>query len=243
MSNSRKTLFISDLHLAEHHPEITQQFYHLLANVDSQLDAIYILGDLFDAWIGDDEDTPFQREIISALRKATQKGLPIYFLWGNRDFFIGKKFLRETGCKKLRDEEKINLYGTPILLMHGDTLCTHDVMYLRARRISRIRFLQKLFLLLPLRLRKKIGDKARKKSQHVTQAKSPYIMDVVADTVEQSMSKHQVSYLIHGHTHRPGIHKFELNNNPAARFVLGAWHDGANGLIWYDTGEKRLIEL
>lgn len=243
MTNSRKTLFISDLHLAENQPEIAQQFYDLLANVDNQLDAIYILGDLFDAWVGDDEDTPFHREVISALRNATKKGLPIYFLWGNRDFFIGKKFLRESGCKKLRDEQKINLYGTPILLMHGDSLCTHDLAYLRARRISRIRFLQKLFLLLPLRWRQKIGEKARRQSKQVTQTKSMYVMDVVSDTVEKIMSKHQVSYLIHGHTHLPGVHAFDLNKKPASRFVLGAWHDGANGLIWYDSGVKKLIDL
>lgn len=243
MVNSRKTLFISDIHLAENEPKINQQFYQLLNNVDHALDAIYILGDLFDAWIGDDEDTPFHREVIAALRNATQKGLPIYFIWGNRDFLISEKFLQATGCQKLKDEEKIQLYGTSVLLMHGDSLCTNDIGYLRVRRMSRIPMIQRLFLLMPLRWRRKMRDKARAQSQQTTRDKPMYILDVVGDTVEKIMSKHQVSYLVHGHTHMPGVHVFDLDKKPAMRFVLGAWHDGANGLMWYESGEKELVKL
>src|SRR5579872_2380985 len=122
---SQKTLFISDLHLDSNQTAISTQFINLLENCDDSVDGLYILGDLFEAWIGDDDDTPFHREIMNALRNTTKKGIKIFFMHGNRDFLIGKKFLSATGCQLLKDEEQINLYGTPVLLMHGDTLCTN----------------------------------------------------------------------------------------------------------------------
>ena len=241
MADPRKTLFISDLHLEENRPDITAQFSQLLRNCDSSVDALYILGDLFEAWIGDDEDTPFHREIIHALKSATQKGLPIYFMYGNRDFLIGKKFLHATGCKLLADEEKISLYGTPVLLMHGDTLCTQDKAYLKARKKGRNRLLQFLFLLLPLNWRRNFADKMRAKSAQHTQSASHEMMDVTQREVERVMQKHAVRTLIHGHTHRPAFHSFSMNNSTATRIVLAAWHDRGSMLVWDQTGKKESL--
>lgn len=243
MTENRKTLFISDLHLEENQPKITQQFLQLLRNCDSSVDALYILGDLFEVWIGDDDDTPFHREIILALQSATQKGLPIYFLYGNRDFLIGKQFLRETGCKLLSDEEKIILYGTPLLLMHGDTLCTLDTAYLKARKKGRNRFLQMFFLFLPLSLRRFIANKMREKSNQHKQSTTFEMMDVTQDAVENVMLKHNVNYLIHGHTHRSGIHEFSINQTLAKRIVLAAWHDHGSIFQWDESGKSQFIDI
>ena len=243
MTANKKTLFISDLHLEENQPEITRQFLQLLAECDSTCDALYILGDLFEAWIGDDEDTPLHHQIIHALKSATDKGLSIYFLHGNRDFLIGKKFLRATGCKLLSDEEKIILYGIPVLLMHGDTLCTRDIAYLKARKKSRNHFLQFLFLSLPLTFRRKIADNMRKKSERYKENVSMEIMDVTQEEVERVMQKHHVYHLIHGHTHRPATHQFSLQQAKAERIVLPAWHGHGSVLIWDETGQKTLLDL
>ncbi|RDI46078.1 UDP-2,3-diacylglucosamine diphosphatase [Aquicella lusitana] len=241
MTPRRKTLFISDLHLQASQPEITRQFLALLNRCDASVDALYILGDLFEAWIGDDDDTPFHREIIDALRSATAHGLPIYFLPGNRDFLIGKKFLRETGCRVLADETKIRLYDTHALLMHGDTLCTRDTAYLRWRKLSHNPVLHTLFfLILPLRLRRHIANKMRVKSEHYTKNTLPEIMDVTQAEVERVMVKHGVTVLIHGHTHRPGMHSFTINGTPATRLVLGAWHHQGSVLVWDEAGRNEL---
>lgn len=239
----QKTLFISDLHLEENQPKITQQFLALLASCDASVDALYILGDLFEVWIGDDDDTPFHRSITEALHAATQRGLPIYLLYGNRDFLIGKKFLRDTGCQLLSDEEKIMLYHTPVLLMHGDTLCTRDVAYLKARKKARNVFLQTLFLLLPLTIRKKIADKMRAKSLQYTQSTPLEVMDVTQEEVERVMKAHETHFLIHGHTHRPDFHEFTLPHGQATRIVLGAWHERGNMLVWEASGKKQWIEM
>jgi UDP-2,3-diacylglucosamine hydrolase len=239
----RKTLFISDLHLDENRPEMTEQFLRLLRDCDAGVDALYILGDLFEVWIGDDDDTVFHQVIIQALREATQRGVPIYFLHGNRDFLVGRKFKRSTGCEFVEDGTVIDLYHTPVLLMHGDTLCTRDFKYLKSRKLARNRLLQKLFLLLPLRVRRKLADKMRMASQRHTQSVPLEIMDVTLDEVEQVMREREANYLIHGHTHRMGMHQFTLNHAPAMRIVLGAWHHCGSVLIWDEAGRKELVEL
>lgn len=243
MPETQKTLFISDLHLEENQPKITHQFIQFLEKCDETVDALYILGDLFEVWIGDDDDTPFNVEMTRALKSATQRGLPVYILYGNRDFLIGKKFLRETGCILLSDEEKILLYGTPVLLMHGDTLCTRDIAYIKARKKARNIFLQTLFLLLPLAVRKKIADKMRRKSMRHTQSTPIEIMDVTEEEVARVMKKHDVQFLIHGHTHKPGFHEFNLDQKPVTRMVLGAWHDSGNMLVWEASGKKKWVEI
>lgn len=243
--NARKTLFISDLHLNVNQPHITEQFVMLLLQCKtSSVDALYILGDLFEAWIGDDDDTSFHRMIIKALKEVTSAGIPIYFLRGNRDFLIGRRFLKKTGCQLLADETKINLYGQPVLLLHGDTLCTRDIAYMKWRKKARNPILHTLFfLMLPLSMRRKKADNMRQQSAEYTKTAMKEIMDVTQEEVERVMQKHEVHYLIHGHTHRPNIHKFLINNIPCERIVLGAWHDDADVLVWDASGKKELIAL
>lgn len=238
----QKTLFISDLHLNPAEPAITAKFLQFLNDCDQSVSALYILGDLFDTWIGDDEQSTFQKEIIQGLKNATQNGLPIYFLYGNHDFLIGKQFLKQTGCQLIADEEKIFLYGTPVLLMHGDSLCTQDIQYLKARKLTRNVFLQKLFLLLPLSFRKKVAEKMHAKSHQHTSRVAMDIMDVTEDAVSAVMQKHEVLHLIHGHTHKPGQHELRLAGQKATRLVLGAWHAMGNQLIWYESGKKEMLE-
>lgn len=238
-----KTLFISDLHLELDQPHITDQFLKLLISCDASVDALYILGDLFEAWIGDDDTTSFHQEIINALKTKTDNGLPIYFLPGNRDFLIGKKFLLASGCQLLGDEEVISLYGTNVLLMHGDTLCTLDVDYLKARKRLHNYFVRHFFLLLPLTVRKKIVSAVREKSENYKKVTPLEIMDVTQSEVIRRMNQHHVHHLIHGHTHRPAIHRSTINNEVLERIVLPAWHGHGGVLEWYANGEKKLIDL
>lgn len=239
----QKTIFISDLHLEASRPDITSQFTGLLASCDASVDALYILGDLFEVWIGDDDDNDFHRTIISALKQATQNGTKIYIMHGNRDFMLGRKFLKASGCQLLPDEITITLYQTPVLLMHGDTLCTRDIAYIKARKMARNRLLQFLFSLLSLSKRRKIADNMRKKSMQHTQSAPKEIMDVTQDEVARVMQKHQVAHLIHGHTHRPDEHQFQLNGHSAKRYVLAAWHDHGSALIWNEAGEIQIEHL
>lgn len=163
---------------------------------------------------------------------------------GNRDFLIGRRFAKITGCQILSDEEVISLYGTPVLLMHGDTLCTNDVAYLKWRKKARNRFLHTLFfLILPLSLRKKIAKKMRAASEQHSVRKSMDILDVTQEEVIRVMKKHQVQYLIHGHTHRPAFHSLTTQDQPATRIVLAAWHGHGNVLVWDERGEKELVDL
>ncbi|HLB42140.1 MAG TPA: UDP-2,3-diacylglucosamine diphosphatase [Gammaproteobacteria bacterium] len=244
MLTHRKTLFISDLHLDESRMDMTQQLLQLLKNCDTTIDALYILGDLFEAWIGDDDDTLFHRNIIETLKSVTQKGIPVYLMHGNRDFLIGKKFLSATGCQLLPDEKKIMLYGTPVLLMHGDTLCTRDIAYLKWRKKARNPILHTLlFLILPLNIRRRFANKMRAQSEYHTRSLSSDILDVTQEEVVKIMQKHNVQVLIHGHTHRPHIHHLTVNELPATRIVLAAWHDQANVLVWDETGKKEYLKL
>jgi UDP-2,3-diacylglucosamine hydrolase len=240
---ARKTIFISDLHLQEKQKEITRSFFELLMNLDTSVDALYILGDLFEIWVGDDDTTEFHCAISQALYQTAQKGISIYFMHGNRDFLLGKRYLHNTGCQLLLDPTKMTIYGTQILLTHGDILCTRDVAYLKARVVLRNRFIQILFLLLPLVLRKKIAAYLREKSAKHTKSTMIEIMDVTQEEVEKVMINHSVSHLIHGHTHRPDIHHFVLNHIPATRIVLGAWHDHGHILIWDENGKKELVKI
>ncbi len=218
------TLFISDLHLCAERPAITQLFIEFLAQQARGCDALYILGDLFETWLGDDDDAPDSARIISALRALRDGGTMIYFMRGNRDFLIGEKFAALSGCRLLPDPSVIDLNGVPTLLMHGDTLCTDDAGYQRFRRLVRNRCSQWLFLKLPLALRRRIARHLRAQSMSRTRGKPPAIMDVNAHSVAAVMRQHRVTRLIHGHTHRPAVHDFELDGKPAQRIVLGDWY-------------------
>nr|WP_168216329.1 UDP-2,3-diacylglucosamine diphosphatase [Citrobacter youngae] len=217
-------MFIADLHLCTEEPAITAGFLRFLAGDARKADALYILGDLFEAWIGDDDPNPLHREMAAAIKTLTDSGVPCFFIHGNRDFLIGKRFARESGMTLLPQEKVLNLYGRNVLIMHGDTLCTDDAGYQAFRAKVHQPWLQKLFLSLPLFIRQRIAAKMRANSKAANSSKSLEIMDVNPQAVIAEMEKHQVQWLIHGHTHRPAVHEVTANAQPAFRVVLGAWH-------------------
>ncbi|WP_024560826.1 UDP-2,3-diacylglucosamine diphosphatase [Franconibacter pulveris 601] len=218
------TLFIADLHLCAEEPAITAGFLRFLAGEARQADALYILGDLFEAWIGDDDPNPLHAQIAAAIRTLVESGVPCYFIHGNRDFLLGKRFARESGMQLLPEEKVLNLYGKRVLIMHGDTLCTDDVGYQAFRAKVHQPWLQTLFLALPLFIRKRIAAKMRAGSQSANRVKDMAIMDVNPQAVAETLERHRVQHLIHGHTHRPAVHGLTANGEPAFRYVLGAWH-------------------
>lgn len=238
-----KTLFISDLHLEENQPDIANLFVDFMQAEAIKADALYILGDFFEAWIGDDDLTPFHQKIISVLRVATQKGLPIFIMHGNRDFLLGKRFLRATGCQLLPEEKVINLYGTPTLLMHGDSLCTRDIKFMKYRKKSRTWLYKTLASLKSLKSRRAIAANMRASSKKHMRNAPDYIMDVTPEEVDRVMQKQNVQHLIHGHTHREGVHHFTLNDQPASRTVLGAWHEQGYVLECDSSGSQKPVIL
>lgn len=234
------TLFISDLHLSERRPDKLELFENLLAAVPGRIDALYILGDLFEVSVGDDDDAPPQPAVIRALRTLTAAGTPLKVMHGNRDFFFGSPFERATGAQLLCDPYPMTLNGTATLLMHGDLLCTGDVQYQAFRRRVRDPAWQKRFLARPLWMRQMIGRYARWRSRHASRRKPDYIMDVNQASVEQVMRQHGAQLLIHGHTHRPAIHDFMLDGNPARRIVLGDWYGQESVLLCSAAGQELM---
>ncbi|WP_039056149.1 UDP-2,3-diacylglucosamine diphosphatase [Enterobacter sp. Bisph1] len=218
------TLFIADLHLQTEEPAITAGFLRFLAGTAREADALYILGDLFEAWIGDDDPNPLHQQIAQAIKALVDSGVPCYFIHGNRDFLLGKRFARLSGMQLLPQEQVLNLYGRKVLIMHGDTLCTDDVGYQAFRAKVHQPWLQRLFLALPLFIRRRIAMQMRAGSKAANSSKSIAIMDVNQHAVVNAMETHQVQWLIHGHTHRPKVHQLIANNAAAFRAVLGAWH-------------------
>ncbi|MEX6089328.1 UDP-2,3-diacylglucosamine diphosphatase [Raoultella planticola] len=218
------TLFIADLHLQTEEPAITAGFLRFLAGEAREADALYILGDLFEAWIGDDDPNPLHQQIASAINELTQSGVPCYFVHGNRDFLVGQRFARACGMTLLAEEKVLDLYGRRVLIMHGDTLCTDDPGYLAFRAKVHTPWIQRLFLALPLFIRRRIAARMRADSKAANSSKSLEIMDVNPQAVVEALERHQVQWLIHGHTHRPAVHPLEANGKPAFRVVLGAWH-------------------
>ena len=218
------TLFIADLHLQTEEPAITAGFLRFLQGEARHADALYILGDLFEAWIGDDDPNPLHREIAIAIKALVDSGVPCFFVHGNRDFLLGKRYARDCGMTLLAEETVLDLYGRSILIMHGDTLCTDDTGYLAFRAKVHTPWIQTLFLALPLFIRSRIAAKMRAGSKAANSSKSMTIMDVNPQAVVSVMEKHQVQWLIHGHTHRPYMHDLTVNGKPAHRVVLGAWH-------------------
>ena len=216
-------LLISDLHLEEQRPDITRAFLHFLQTRARQAEALYILGDFFEVWVGDDGMSPFQHDIARALRELSDAGTRIFLMHGNRDFLIGRAFCREAGCTLLKDPSIVRLNGEPVLLMHGDSLCTLDVGYMKLRRLLRNPL--SLFILrnLPLTTRRKLARKLRSESRAQTRMKAREIIDVTPDEVTRIMAEHGVRTLIHGHTHRPAEHALEVSGQSARRIVLGDW--------------------
>lgn len=216
-------LLISDLHLQEERPDITRAFLDLIAGRARDAQALYILGDFFEVWIGDDAMSPFQRSICQALRALSESGTPIFLMHGNRDFMIGRAFCKAAGCTLLPDPSVVELNGEPVLLMHGDSLCTRDEGYIRMRRYLRNPLTLFVLRHLPKRTRHKLARKLRNESRSQTRMKANDIVDVTPDEVPKVMAHYGVHTLIHGHTHRPAIHKLHIDDQAARRIVLGDW--------------------
>lgn len=220
------TLFISDLHLDDSRPHITALFEHYLAGDEVRhADALYILGDLVEAWIGDDDDAELPQRIARATTAVRDAGVPVYFMAGNRDFLLGDAYAERAGLALIEDGTVHDLYGTPTLLMHGDLLCTDDVAYQATRRQVRTPAWKAQVLAMPLEARRALAAKARAESRAYTSGAQEVLMDVNADAVAQAMRHSGVTHLIHGHTHRPAVHHFDLDGQPAERIVLGDWYE------------------
>jgi UDP-2,3-diacylglucosamine hydrolase len=219
-----ETLFISDLHLDKERPEIIRLFIHFLRSQATRSESLYILGDLFEYWIGDDQPITDLEPVIKGLQSLTAASIPVYFIHGNRDFLIGESFAETTGIKLLPESTVIDIYGRPTLIMHGDTLCTDDTDYQKMRAMLRHTDWQKQFLSLSLEERTQQALQLRAKSQSATKDKKEDIMDVNSQAVEKIMHDNTVDLLIHGHTHRPAIHEFLIRDKKAQRVVLGDWY-------------------
>ena len=219
------TLFISDLHLDGNRPEITELFISFLKERALQADALYILGDLFEVWLGDDMVLPDYQTAIQAMHSLADAGVPLYIMHGNRDFLMRDSFAEQAGCTLLGEQHLIDLYGTPTLLMHGDTLCTDDIEYQKFRAMVRDPHWQQELLAKTPQERIALAKKYREVSKSEMASKASAIMDVNQDTVEQVMREQQTQHLIHGHTHRPATHTFLLDSQPATRIVLGDWYE------------------
>ena len=229
-------LFISDLHLTAGDAETTRRFVEFMEGTARAARELYILGDLFEAWIGDDDDDPRLEPIVAALRKLTDSGVACALMHGNRDFLLGARFCGATGTRLLGDYERITIDGQAILLTHGDLLCTDDTRYMTLRSELRSKAWQRDFLARPLDERRQIASDLRQLSATEIAAKDEYIMDVNQAAVERTMREHDVTLLVHGHTHRPAVHRFELDGRPAARVVLGAWYHDPSSVRWTAGG-------
>lgn len=216
-------LLISDLHLEEERPDITRAFLDLLTGRARAAESLYILGDFFEVWIGDDAMSPFQLSICQALRELSDSGTQVFLMHGNRDFMLGRAFCKAAGCTLLGDPSVVQLNGEPVLLMHGDSLCTRDEAYMRMRRYLRNPLTLFVLRHLPLRTRHKLARKLRSESRAQTRMKANDIVDVTPEEIPRVMTQYGVRTLIHGHTHRPAIHKLQVGDEPAKRIVLGDW--------------------
>ena len=232
------TLFVSDLHLEADRPDIGEQFINFLKTDVMEAEDLYILGDLFEAWVGDDDPNTHYAKIKMAIRKVVDKGIPVYFMHGNRDFMIGRQFANETGVEILEDPYPVTMYGQKTLLSHGDAMCIDDKQYQRVRSMVRDPAWQKTILQKPLKERLRIAAEARRQSLEQTINMDLSIMDVNPDEVIRVMRKHGVDVLVHGHTHRPDVHTVDLGSRKAKRIVLGDWYTQGSVLRWDLRGPK-----
>ncbi|MGF1910380.1 UDP-2,3-diacylglucosamine diphosphatase [Vibrio kasasachensis] len=233
------TLFISDLHLSPNTPEINRCFEHFMRNEAINADALYVLGDLFDFWIGDDDKSEFATQIRTEFKRLTDSGVPCFFTKGNRDFLVGKRFAKQTGIELLGDETVIDLYGRKAVVLHGDTLCTEDTQYLAFRAKVNQPWLQWVFNRLPMSVKTPIVRKVQTDARDTKKSKSLMIMDVTQSEVEKVMRDHQVDLMIHGHTHRPDMHTFSVNSEPMTRIVLGDWYEQGS-ILCFDAKNYSL---
>ena len=236
------TLFISDLHLDPARPAITALFLRFLAGPARQAEALYILGDLFEAWVGDDDDQPEYGRVTEALRAVADRGVSIGVMHGNRDFLMGENFSARTGCRLLTDPTVIDLGGVPTLLLHGDTLCTDDTQYQSLRATVRDPRWQRAFLARPLEERRRLAADLRETSREHTARKDEAIMDVNARAVTRAFREHGVQRMIHGHTHRPGVHTLTVDGVRVERIVLGDWYEQGS-VLWCTPQGVKLTTL
>lgn len=215
-----RTLFIGDLHLSADRLDITQAFTHFLETELDDADALYILGDLFEVWVGDDIAAPFALELANKLKQVSLK-LPVYFIHGNRDFMLGKQFARAAGMQILPEVTCLNLYGVKTVILHGDSLCTLDKAYQRFRKLRSLALARWLYGCLSKKTRQGIADNIRSKSKSSNKHKSYTIMDVEPNAVNALLARTHAQYMIHGHTHRPAIHQLD---NGCKRIVVGDWY-------------------
>lgn len=232
--------FISDLHLQEKSPAITQGFFAYLDKLPKDAEALYILGDFFEYWVGDDDNRELVLEVKAALNKLAERSVEIYFQHGNRDFLLGEEYSKACNMHLLDEEHLLEYNGQTYLLMHGDSLCTSDVEYMAFREQSRNPAWQQQILSLSLEERYALAEHLRETSQTETQNKDEMITDVEQSTVEARMLANNVQHLIHGHTHRPSPHQFDLSGQQATRTVLGDW---SNTHGWQIILNESGIEL
>lgn len=248
-ASPERYLFVSDVHLDAAAPEAQRQFLEFLRTrggspsaPDAGVRALYILGDLFESWVGDDDAANERSEVLAALRELTASGIACFLLHGNRDFLIGEGFCRETGCQLLPDPVVAEIGGERVLLTHGDALCTDDHPYQELRSIVRTPSWQRRFLSLPLSDRQLLANEARAGSRAHTARTIPKIMDVNAAAVTAAFEAAHVRRIIHGHTHRPAVHDALLEGQPVQRIVLGAWYEQGSYLV-YESGRYALRSL
>lgn len=233
------TLFISDLHLDESRPQHLVALEQLMKEHGGVVDALYILGDLFETWVGDDNDSDFNLRAVAAFKAFSGAGSKLFFMHGNRDFLLGEDFARQTGGALIAEGTVVDLYGTQALLMHGDSLCTGDEKYQQFRAMVRQPAWQQGILAKSLAERRAIADGMRMQSQQNNENKADNIMDVTPEEVVRVMEEAGVNDLIHGHTHRPNVHSVQLADRMGTRWVLGDWNSSA----WLIRASKDDIEL
>ena len=237
-----RTFFVADLHLTDERPVATGRFFRFLQEEAAGSDALYILGDLFEAWIGDDHDEQVAHDTARQLKAIVDAGTPVFFMHGNRDFMLASRYAALSGMSLLADPTRVDLYGTPTLLMHGDTLCTDDIAYQTFRRRARHPLTLALLRRLPYSLRQHLARQARAGSESAKAGKAPAIMDVNSDEVIHVLREHQVSRLIHGHTHRPAKHVHTADGRDCERWVLPDWYAGWGYVVCDAAGCALRVE-
>lgn len=232
--------FASDLHLDPSTPQIADRFRRFLAGPAREARSVFLLGDLFEAWIGDDDPEPAHREVVAAIAALAAAGTLVYVMRGNRDFMIGERFCADAGAMLIDDPVILDVDGERVMLSHGDGLCVDDRAYQKLRALVRDPSLREGFARLPIEARRRLASEAREGSREHLANASAYITDVNQPAVDAVMRDAEVPLMIHGHTHRPGVHRFESDGVERTRVVLGAWHDEAHVVRWDDAGWQLL---
>jgi UDP-2,3-diacylglucosamine hydrolase len=236
------SLFLSDLHLGETRPEANERFFSFIEDTAAKAGAVYILGDLFEYWIGDDDlEEPFHALIAGFLRNLS-RGVPLFVMRGNRDFLMGERFSAATGARMLDDPTVVDAGGVPTLLMHGDTLCTDDGDYQEWRKLAHSETWQREFLAQPLSRRRDTMNALREKSKKALKSKPAEIMDVNPGAVRDAFRRSGAVRLIHGHTHRPGSEMLEVDGRRCERWVLPDWY-GSGGYLELAGARPKLLQF